>query len=163
MVGASAFTTASATRDINIEVAADDEAIIGLVPSDDTDAAELVDDVLVIDTQVESSGLNPDATFTYGDEDEPENTHLFILTNNSVDEYDFEIEFEREDNEAGGEVTFDFYDDDGNTTSVSTDAETVTLSDGESRYVVLTVDTDGTEDGATLGGDLSITATEPAE
>lgn len=157
IVGVSAFTTADATRDVNIGVVADDSAVIGLTP-DDTEIASLDDDgVLVIDTDIEGAGgLNPDANFTYGDPDNFENNHLFSIANNSASEREFTIEFT-----GGNGVTFTLYSNTGIDGDEVTDegSQTFTLGDGETVYVVLDVDTDGTSDGDEIGGELSIDAT----
>lgn len=156
-VGSLALTSATVERSVNIGVASDNTAIVGLIPGS-TPAASLANgDQLEIDTSTgNSSGLNTEATFTYGDASAPTSTNLFSLTNNDDVEHDFEVSFSRA-NAGGGTVTFEFFDGTGTSVGSVTDgqSQTFTLGSAAQYYVVMTVDTTGTTDGATLGGTLT--------
>lgn len=157
-IGAVAFTSASAERDVAIEISSDDNAIIGLSPGT-TNAVTLEDDVLEIDTSTETAdGLNPDGTFMYGDADDPTTVYAFSITNNDPDERTFTLALN--DFTLGGtsELTLPVYETDetlsGDLTP-SNDLE-VTLSATDTVYVLMDVNTDGLADGDTMNGTLSI-------
>lgn len=155
--GAVAFTSASVSRDVEIAVEADDSAIVGLNPGT-TNAAELVDGVLQIDTSNGDNDLNVDAVFTYGNENDPTGGFLFSVTNNDASERGFDFSYDS--NEGSPSVAvFEVYDGDESSVGTFEDGTDVSLDleSGETAYVHMVVDTNGvapTEDG--LGGTLDI-------
>lgn len=155
--GAVAFTSASVSRDVEIAVEADDSAIVGLNPGT-TNAAELVDGVLQIDTSNGSNDLNVDAVFTYGNESDATNGFLFSVTNNDASARDFDFSYDS--NEGSPSVAlFEVYDDVGTSVGTFEDGNDVSLNlgSGGTAYVHMVVDTNGvapTED--SLGGTLDI-------
>ena len=157
-IGSVAVTSATVERDVNIAVASDDQALIGLIPGD-TSAAELVNgDQLEIDVSTDqSSGLNTNALFEYGDPSDPVSTNLFSLVNNDDDTQEFTVSFAPTEGGNDGAVTFTLYDDGGDQVGdvTETQDQTFELDSAEQYYVVMVVDTDGTADGDDLGGELT--------
>lgn len=150
-----AFTTAQASRDVEIDITSDDQAIIGL-NAGDSDAAEINGGVLEIDASIGSDGLNIDGAFVFGDVTDPTNTYTFSITNNDVSTHTFTLSFDQTD--ASGTVQFRTYDDtgtDGDIVTAGSDGE-VSLAGGETAYVILDVDTTGASEGNNIGGELTI-------
>lgn len=157
-IGAIAFTTGSVEREISIDIASDDEAIIGLAPGM-TDAVEIVDGVLTIDTgTAESEGLNPDGEFVYGDPDAPTDLFAFSVTNNDDNEREFT--FGLDDFELGGEaeLRFPVYDADGQLVGDLTPEanQSVTLESTEMVYVHMVINSAGLDEDDDMGGTLTI-------
>lgn len=159
-IGAVAFTTASVEREVTIDVASDDQGIIGLAPGT-TNAVELVDGVLTIDTTTDrSDGLNPDGLFVYGNEGNPASEYAFSVTNNDDDGREFTFGLESFSLPSAGELTLTLYDDSGTVLGdLTPDADQVTSVDpGEAVYVHIRIDTTGASGGDDLSGTLSIEA-----
>ena len=148
-IGAAAFTTASAQRDVTVGIEADDTAIIGLQPGT-ADAASLNgDSQLVIEPEGGTDGLNQDATFAYGDDSSAsaaESSNAFRITNNDDASHDFTLGY----SQSAGSGTVEYvvaHDTDGDGTADSTKtvtssaSKTVTLGSGETAYVVVNIDT----------------------
>ena len=154
--GAVAFTSASVSRNVNVGVSADSNAIVGLIAGSTNAATEQSNGALVIDTSNGSNDLNVEATFTYGDPSNPSNSYLFSLTNNDSESRDFSLSYV----DGSGVVSFEVFNSTGTSEGVvdgSTTLETLTISSGGTRYFVMTVDTTGVSSGATnLGGSLDI-------
>lgn len=156
-VGSLALTSATVERSVNIGVATDNAAVVGLIPGS-TSAASLANgDQLEIDTSTSNAnGLNTEATFEYGDPANPTSTNLFSIVNNSGSEQEFTVEFARSSS-GDGSVTFELYDNSGSSVGnvTTSQSQTFTLSSAAQYYVVMTVDTTGTADGDQLGGTLT--------
>lgn len=157
-IGAIAFTTGSVDREITIDIASDDEAIIGLSPGM-TDAVEIVDGVLTIDTDTaESEGLNPDGEFVYGDPDAPTDLFAFSVTNNDDNEREFT--FGLDDFELGGEaeLRLPLYDADGGLIGDLTPGsdQSVTLESTEMMYVHLVINSAGLDEEDEMSGTLRV-------
>lgn len=171
VVGASAFTTASITRETTINVVSDDDGVIALI---DGNAADIVQadsstGELTIDFAIGSgSGVNDDATYTLGDAADP-SYRAFNITNQDTVSHSIELEFTVSDGTSGigdseASVTFEVFDASGSlvaTEDEESGTASFTAASGESFAVVLTVDTtmssvDQTDD---LSGTLNITAT----
>ena len=155
--GAVAFTSASVSRNVNVGVSADSNAIIGLTAAGSTNAAsEQPNGELLIDTSNGTNDLNVEATFTYGDTSDPSNSFLFSMTNNDSESREFTFSY----TDGSGVVSFEVFDDTGTSEGVvdgSTDLGPVSISSGATRYFIMTVDTTGVSSGATdLGGNLDI-------
>lgn len=159
-IGAVAYTTASADRDVTIEIAADDQALIGLSPGP-TNAVEITDSVLTIDTATgDSDGLNPDGNFVYGDGSTPTTEYAFSLTNNDSEQRTFTLGLEDFTFGGDAQLTISLYEDDGTLVGDITpaDDQSVTLDAATTAYAVLDVTTDGLTDGDTMNGTLTVNA-----
>lgn len=160
-VGAIAFTTGSVARDINVDIAADDSAVIGLTPGP-VAAVTIDNDVLTIDTDTtESDGLNPDGDFEYGDDQDPTTTYAFSITNNDGNTHDFTVGME--DFSLGGSSSFEIelYQDDEThigTVNPSTDVTYSGQTSTETIYAVMKLDTDGLTSVDDMNGTLTISA-----
>lgn len=157
-VGAAAFTTASAQRDVTVGIEADNTAIIGL-QAGNADAAHLNNGQLVIEPDKNANGLNQNARFTYGDNSSAKSSQAFNITNNDDVAHDFTLSYSQSQGSGtvAHVVAYDSNGDgtvDSTTTVTETSSATVTLNSGETAYVVVTVNTDtGTTD---ISGTLSI-------
>jgi hypothetical protein len=165
-VGAAAFTSATVERDVSVDVATDDNAIVKL-SGGTADATTVTNDKLQIKPEGSQSspsfnGLNQDATFTYGDKSTAsaaETSNAFTITNNDDIAHSFGFS-------TTGPLEYTIaYDSDGTGTPDtkmtfdSSDSEkSVDLQSGETAYVVVTVDT-GTGTG-TESGTLTISASD---
>ena len=78
MTGASAYTTASADRDVSVNVVNDNNGIIQLQEGT-VEGASITSGTLVVDADGES--LNRDASFTFGNVDDRSSSHALNLTN----------------------------------------------------------------------------------
>jgi len=138
-VGSVAFSTATVERDVTVSVVNDDsgDAAIGLNPGTVGISSVNGDGELVLDTSDEDyGGLNPNASFTYGDDADPKNNgHVFSVTNNDGESRDVTVSYADSANTA---VSFTFGD--GSTVDGSTD-QTFGLSSGDTVYAAMTVDT----------------------
>lgn len=145
-IGAVAFTSASLDRAITIDVAADNNAVIGLNPQ--VSGIQLTNDVLEINP---SNGLNPEATFTYGDGSNPDSTPAFTVTNNDTDPHDYTFSIT-------GTLTIDLYDStEASIGSVSNgNPVTTNLASGDYINAVFSVDTSGLDSTNTINETLTI-------
>jgi hypothetical protein len=84
VLGSGAFTSVSADRTVNVQVADDTNAFLGLVPGD-TELVEQNDDgtlqVNLDGTGTPASGVNLDARTRIGSKDDPEEEHAFKIVN----------------------------------------------------------------------------------
>lgn len=159
-IGAVAYTAASTERDVTIDIAADDQAIIGLADGP-TNAVTIEDDVLVIDTSTdESEGLNPDGTFTYGDSEDPTTDYSFSLTNNDAEERTYTLSLDGFTYAGDAEFTIQLYESDGTLIGDLTpsSSQTITLDVTDTAYAIMDVVTDGLDSTDDMSGTLSINA-----
>jgi hypothetical protein len=163
MIGVSGFTTATVERQADIDVTDDTDGLIGL---DAGDQAQIIstNGKLTIDmSQTRATGVNQDATFTFGNSSDPSKT-AFNITNQDGEEQTFGLDFQQSDDPVPGRenVNFSVYKSSGDRAFSETDGDGtssstgVTLDAGESAYVVITVDTTGAK-GKTLDGTLEVT------
>ncbi len=166
IVGASAFTSATLQRDAQIAVQNDANAIIGLDANENVPGVtEKTNGELLLKLD-EGSGLNPTATFTFGDS--TNDVAAFVVGNNGTDEYDVSFEYDLSDSSNDGStdanVQFAVYDESWGSTVTTFNEETdyssttpsTTISKDGVRYVVVTVNTDG--DTTDLSGTLTVSA-----
>lgn len=82
-VGTGAFTSVSADRSVNVQVANDSNAFLGLVPGDTglvTEAGGTLQ-INLDGTGTSASGVNFNAITQVGSHDDPENDHAFKIVN----------------------------------------------------------------------------------
>lgn len=165
-IGAAAYSTASVSRDVTIALDTDDTAVIGLTPSSDLSAVSLDQGRLTVDTETGSStGLNTNASFTYGDSSSPSSTFAFKLTNNDSVNRQFTFELTGFSGVFGGNgsLTFSFYDNSGSETAsvdASGSTSSTTLSSSSSLYAIIEVDTTDLDPSTDPSGTLKISATD---
>ncbi|MFB6120129.1 MAG: hypothetical protein ABEJ68_03320 [Halobacteriaceae archaeon] len=164
--GASAFTSASVQRDASVNVVTDDAGLIAIQDNTSGTLVSQTDTGLSINLANESaSGVNADATFTFGDSSTPLEQHTFNVTNNAGQPlaltFDYTLSGSASDGDSDPNLTFDLYDASGNhltTFSEESSSKTVSdVADGETVYVVVTVNTKGLTTSADLSGTLSVT------
>lgn len=151
-IGAVAFTSANLSRDITININADDTAIIGLNPN--VSGVQLNGDVLEISPD---SGLNPDADFYYGDGSKPTDTPAFTIANNdTTQKYNYTVGLT-------ADLSIDLYDGTGSGIGTVTQSNDVVeqIGAGEKWYTVFSVNTTGMSGGETIDGNLTIDASAP--
>jgi len=163
-IGATAYSTANVSRDVTVSLDTDENAAIGLTPSSNLSAISLNQGELVIDTETgSSSGLNTNASFTYGDSSSPSSSFAFKLTNNDTTsrEFTFEITGFSGVFDGNGSLTFTFYDDTGTeatTVDASGSTSSTTLSSASSLFAVIDVDTTDLDASTDPSGSLEISA-----
>lgn len=157
-VGSGAFSSVSATRDVDVEVADDASAYLRLEGTGGDNSEYVTDDgnsrTLTIDlssdnaTSEGGTGVNPDAV--------TEIDNLFVIENQGTQEVEVDIS-KTGDNDS----LVEFYPDDGeyNTTPLSESA--TTLGPGSETAVSIKVDTEDSElgDGDTLLDSVTFNAT----
>lgn len=171
VTGASAFTTATVARNAQIDVAADENAVIGLEPGpvsgvDTTDGQLSV----ALGQEGSASGLNADGTFAYGDNSSATSTYAFAVTNNDSDTRYFEFSYALTNTDPDtntDNVEFELFDDSGSAVSGDAgrasateddDLTSVSIGSGTTYYVVIVVDTTGVSSGNSLDGTLTVSA-----
>jgi hypothetical protein len=174
---AAAYNSFTVERDVNISVQGDDtNGILGLSPGtskvvdQDSDGALRIDISEAFGQNVD--GVNVDSELVVGDETADFSSNpgkaAFTVRNNDSTNHTFDVAYVLDDNDpdtSTENVTFEFYD----TNSTNNPVATVTESESESnptqidlpssgsKYVVLTVDTNGLrgEQGNDSGDSLS--------
>lgn len=175
LIGASSFTTATLTRDTNIDVVSDTNGVIGLIDGNSGDVVQ--EDAstgeLRIDFTVGSAtGVNVDSVYELGDPANPvgaSGERAFNITNNDGVSHTINISYSVADGTSGigdglNSTEFQVYDGTGaNVATVSEEGPggEFTAASGETFAVVVVVDTtpagvDQTDD---LSGTLTVTAT----
>lgn len=163
-IGAAAYSTATVSRDVTIALDTDENAVIGLTPSADLQAVSLTNGRLTIDTQTgSSSGLNTNASFSFGDSSSPSSTFAFKLTNNDSVSRQFTFELTGFGGVFGGngQLTFDFYDSTGSSVAsvtASGGTATTTLSANSDLFAIIDVDTTDLDPSTNPSGTLDISA-----
>lgn len=163
-LGVGAFTSATVDRQSNVNVVTDDSGLVGL---EDGTSGPLIfqntSGALGIDlSKASGSGANVHAHFEFGDPNDPTNSSAFNITNNDGEQHTFTLDYtdiasDDSDNEV--DLKFEVYDSSGtklNTLTDESSAKDVTLSAGETVYVVMIIDTEA-DKGADYSGTLSIT------
>ena len=171
IIAASSFTTATLSRDTNINVVSDDNGIIALIDGN-SGAIVAVDGTtgeLNIDFTVGSAtGVNVDSVYELGDQNDP-SQRAFNITNQDGVSHSIELNYTVSDGTSGvgdGSSSVQFLVFDSSGTQVASEDEesgtaSFTANSGETFAVVVVVDTtmagvDQTDD---LSGTLSVTAT----
>lgn len=170
-IGASAFTSATMNRDATMAVTTDANGLIGLEDGTSgplvasTTSGELAinfDDPSTTATE----GVNNDAKYTFGNGADPTNQSAFNITNNAQESLSLDLSYSASSTAATDgtydNVNFKVYDSTGTLVNTVTEntGQTVTIGSGKTYYVVLVVDTTGTDvaSGDSLSGALQINA-----
>jgi hypothetical protein len=165
-IGASGFTTATVERQADINVTNDNTGLLALEDGDEDQVFTNDDGELAIDMSntTDADGLNPNATFTFGDRSDPENGFAFSITNNDDEDHEVALNYTHDETsfEGGSEnLNFSVYNSGGDQKASFTETDSsgdVSVKHEETVYVVLEVDTtDATEDDD-LDGTLNVTA-----
>jgi len=156
-MASTAFTTATVDRDANIGVQSDEGAVVQLAPGNVGAASVNASGALNVDAG-SANGLNPAGSFTFGDAANPTATYAFNVTNaaNDGNQHSYTVSYSQS---AGtGTVGFQFFDDTGAALDTADNANdaTFSLNNGETAFVVVTIDTDA--DLTDISGTLTITA-----
>lgn len=157
--GASAFTSAELDRQANIDVVADDQGLVTLLPGDSQSATLNSSGELEIDAAPGADGVNVEGLFTYGSESEPVEDNLFAIENGNGESFDLDVGYETDDGNNGSAVEFRVYDDAGTelaTVEGNGTEQTVTLDSAETVYVVMEIDTQGLGQSEDLSGELQL-------
>jgi hypothetical protein len=164
IVSASAFTTATVERDADVAVKIDSSAVIKIEPGTHSGISES-SDVL----QINLDDLNRDSDFDFGQPSTAESTYAFKITNNDGSKsHDFEAKYEMPSDPATGtaHVTFDVYNSNDNSQASFSEEDFSsgftpmgTFSDGETKYVLLSINTADMSTSNTYTGTLTIHAT----
>lgn len=176
-VGALSFSTATVDRTAEINVENDDVGLIGLTPNTSIDGIAIGGDgqlSLDLDADETSTGLNTNGVFLYGDENaaNAQANHAFTITNNAASSktitLDYELDGASSDNDAGANVEFIVYGDDG--TNIvelgraneegQSFASSSKIGAGNTVYVVIKVTTNTNAATNDLTGTLTIGAAE---
>lgn len=161
--GVAAFTTADLQREATVQLDDDSQAIIGLTPVASgittNDNGQLS---IQLGQEGSGNGLNTDATFSYGDNDDPANKSAFTMTNNDEVSHSFTVNYGLDATDPQGtteNVVYTFYDENGNKLGqASEDAlASFSLNSGQTAYVVVEVNTPADKSGD-LSGTLDISA-----
>lgn len=160
--GASAFTSATVTRDANVNVVADDKAIIGLADGTSGSIVRKSSGRLNVDFAIgSSSGANSNATFKLGDSSDPTNKYGFAITNNASSQYTFTLDYSETSGD-GNNLEFLVFNDTGSklgeVNATSSGSLDITAASGETHYVVIVLDT-GAGDGSLLGTSADLSGT----
>ncbi|GAA0303928.1 hypothetical protein [Halarchaeum salinum] len=167
--GASAFTSASVDVNSNMQVAADENALIGLQDQSSGDIVDTTGNRLVINTSTGTAeGLNQNSTVEIGNYDNiqngfAENDSAFSITNNAGEERDFTLSYTGYSETNGVEnVNFTVVDkgtgivDSANETN---DATVNSVGTNSTRYVLVRINTTGISSTGDLNGTLKVEAT----
>lgn len=165
-VGAASFTSATVDRQATIDVAADNNGVVGLSPTGDVSEVTTSGDKLSIALNPGGTGLNPGGSFEYGDPADSSAAAAFNITNNADTTQDLTLSYTvtGTDSSPADNVQFKLYDAATDPTLVTGTATenndyTITgLGPGESRTVVIVVDTTGQTSTDDLSGTLTISA-----
>ena len=155
VTGASAFTTATVARDAQIDIENDDAGVIGLEKGN-ASAATTTSGQLDLDFDGEQ--LNRDATFNFGDTDDPAaaNGDAFYVQNNDDQSHEFTIEYT-----GNGSASVTLYAVDsssGDTTVQSGSSVTISsITSGEKIFVAVKITTPDSAP-QTIDGTLTISA-----
>lgn len=161
-IGAVAFTSATVQRDVTIGIAADNNAVIGLTSGDPGITVDGTTGKLNIQppSSADADGLNPDASFTYGDTSSATSLYAFSIDNNDSGPHNYTVDL---NNYA---VTMQVFDNTGSSVGTvnSTNGSVSTtggVASGDSLYIVMTVDTPTLDTSSQLNDMLTISASTP--
>lgn len=162
-VGSLAFTQATVTRDLDVQVVTDDSADAALRFQSNDGTTITTDGQLAINGISEKNGggdayLTPNGDFTFGDHSSPSTKNAFTMTNQLTAERSFDVSI---GNLASQDVDFiiKFYDDTGaelGSVNGDTDLTGMALTAGQTVYGVIEIQT-GPDD-SSVAGDVTISA-----
>lgn len=157
-VGAVAFTEASVTRDVTVDIVADDVGPI-LLAAGSTDTVTLNSGLLTVDTDTaRADGLNGEGSFTYGDTSAASTTHAFSMTNNGGGSRDFTFGLANFANSGAKVSIYDSTDTKQGDVTQASDVSVTGVASGSTLYAVLIFDTAGLDKTNDLNGDFTISA-----
>ena len=171
VIGATSFTTATLTRDTNIDVVSDADGVIALLDGNSGGivAVDPATGELQIDFGVGSAlGVNVDSRYELGDPADP-SQRAFNVTNQDTVAHDVSLNYTVADGVSGvgdGQSSVEFLVFDSSGAQVAAEDEEAgtavfTANSGESFAVVVIVDTTmaGVDQSDDLSGTLAVTAT----
>jgi hypothetical protein len=157
-IGSVAYTRATVTRNVTANVAADSVAVIGLEPGPPEAIYENGNDRLTIDTTVgDSSGLNSNGEFVYGDPSDVDTGYGFSVTNNDGSGHDLTVSLQNMSLPGSSWFKIDFYAADGASLATVSPNSSYTFTDWNptnTLYAVVTISTSDTDSGNSIDGDL---------
>jgi hypothetical protein len=168
IISATAFTTATLSRDTTVNVVSDSNGIIALTDGTSGGLVDQVDGELKIDFTNAGSGVgaNVNSRYELGDPNNPTSEMAFNITNQDTVDHDLSIEYTGADDEgeSGNQIEFQVYDGNGDHLTTVSEGSTVSIgsadfTSGDTLYVVVVVDTSGMSTSGDLSGTLNITAT----
>lgn len=158
VIGAASYTQATVDRSANINVSADNTALVGLevgngIAATDDSVKTSTNGELILNLDDEGTGVNGNATFHYGADTGRDRTNTaFNITNNDDADRTFDLSYAlaNGNTDTNSNVQFDVYTYNGTSGSLSQvgtvdeEGTTVnpTLTSGEQLYLFVTVDTD---------------------
>jgi hypothetical protein len=166
IVSASAFTTATISRDAQIDVANDANSIIELNPNEEVDGVSTNGTGALTFNLDEGVGLNPNARFTYGKVADASQAFTISLASGVTGSYSPTLRYtlDSDDGNTDDNVVFklyesgsgNWYSDTGADDTVTEEDSTASLdfSTSSTYYVVVTVNTAGQNDN--LSGKLTV-------
>lgn len=161
-VGSIAYTTAEVERTVTSNIAADSAGIIGLTAGTVSAVTENGDGQLVIDTAVgDATGLNGDATFTYGDSTDLANQNAFSITNNDGASHDLTVSLNSMTLPTGSSFKIELFDANTNSLGVVEPGNDVTYNgwaSGETIFAIITIDTTDATKGDDFSGNVKFSA-----
>jgi hypothetical protein len=158
-VSASAFTTATVERDATVSMETDTNGVIQLEAGTVNGISNTGDEL-----QIELTDLNTNGEFVFGNPSDPTSTYAINITNSDGDSHDFSAKYaiESDPAEDTDNVEFATYNGSGDSVANFTEGATwndlTNLSDGDSLYVVLTINTTDVSSENALDGTLHIRA-----
>ena len=169
-LGAMAYTTGSVSRSVSADVVTDDTGLISLQAGQNGLVYQKDSGALTVDftNKATAGGVNVDAKFEIGDTSNANTSYAFNMTNLDAESHDFTFDYSGTANatadagaDADANIQFKVYDASGTEVDMaSEEAATglVPIGAGETRYVVVVVDTHGLDSTADLSGTLKISA-----
>lgn len=161
-IGSVAYTRAEVTRSVNAKIANDDSAIIGLVAGSHQAIYNSSNGRLKIDTTNGAAGLNSQGDFKYGSTSNPSSDYAFSVTNNDNQSHELTVKLNNMTEPGSSTFEIEFFDSSGSSLGTVTSSSNLTYSgwaSGETILAVVTITTDGTSGGDSIGGDLVFVAT----
>lgn len=155
-VGSIAYTSASVSRSVTSNVAADATAVIGLT-SGNIGAVTKTNGKLNVDTSGTADGLNSDGTFTYGDSADPTATYAFAITNNDGNTHDLTLALDSMTLPGSSSFSLTLYDSSGTELGTVTPSGSFVVTDWASTdtvYAHVSIDTSGTTDADSISGTM---------
>lgn len=165
-IGATAYTSATVTRDATIGVKADDTALIKLTPS--PSFSQITKNATTGTLSINFTSLNAESEFVFGDANSPNTTNAFSITpseGRSVT-LSYTLNSGTDPAATNPNVQFEVFSWDSGTSTATSQAVASEETDGTftatantEYYVVLTIDTTNVDiSTADLAGTLTITA-----
>ncbi len=152
-IGSVAYTSATVSRDANVNVESDSSAIIGLSPSSSVTRTTNSGEFIIDTTDLSASGINGSgATFEFGDTGTPSNDPAFEITNNGGSSKTFNVNLKN----FGTAGEFTLYWDSGSVAS-NNNADLPSLSPGSSVQLAIEFDTTGLGSSEKIDGTIELT------